>query len=80
MPRISQSSTKLSVYDDKLIVWNEDSLPEDLTFEDLKKKHSSHPHNPILASAFFKGGLIEAWGWEQLKSSMSVKKSDYRNQ
>lgn len=53
---------QISVYDDKLIVWNEGSLPDDLTFEDLKKKHSSRPHNPILASTFFKGGLIEAWG------------------
>ena len=32
---------QISVYDDKLIVWNEGSLPENLTFEDLKKKHSS---------------------------------------
>ncbi len=58
---------QISVYDDKLIVWNEGSLPEDLTFEDLKKKHSSRPHNPILASAFFKGGLIEAWGRGTIK-------------
>ena len=58
---------QISVYDDKLIVWNEGSLPEDLTFEDLKKKHSSRPHNPILASTFFKGGLIEAWGRGTIK-------------
>ena len=53
---------QISVYDDKIIVWNEGSLPENLTIEDLKTQHSSRPHNPILASAFFKGGLIEAWG------------------
>ncbi len=53
---------QISVYDDKIIVWNEGYLPDDLTIEDLKKQHSSRPHNPILASAFFKGGLIEAWG------------------
>jgi ATP-dependent DNA helicase RecG len=58
---------QISVYDDKLIVWNEGSLPKDLTFEDLKRKHSSRPHNPILASAFFKGGLIEAWGRGTIK-------------
>jgi ATP-dependent DNA helicase RecG len=58
---------QISVYDDKLIVWNEGSLPEDLTIEDLKRKHSSRPHNPILASAFFKGGLIEAWGRGTIK-------------
>ncbi len=53
---------QISIYDDKIIVWNEGSLPEDLTIEDLKIQHSSRPRNPILASTFFKGGLIEAWG------------------
>jgi ATP-dependent DNA helicase RecG len=66
---------QISVYDDKLIVWNEGSLPEDLTFEDLKKKHSSRPHNPILASAFFKGGLIEAWGRGTIKIINECKKA-----
>jgi ATP-dependent DNA helicase RecG len=53
---------QISVYDDKIIVWNEGKLPEGLSIEDLKLKHSSRPHNPILAGVFFKGGLIEAWG------------------
>jgi ATP-dependent DNA helicase RecG len=66
---------QISVYDEKLIVWNEGSLPEDLTFEDLKKKHSSRPHNPILASAFFKGGLIEAWGRGTIKIINECKKA-----
>jgi len=66
---------QISVYDDKLIVWNEGSLPEDLTIEDLKKKHSSRPHNPILASAFFKGGLIEAWGRGTTKIINECKKA-----
>lgn len=50
-------------------------MPEDLTFEDLKKKHSSRPHNPILASAFFKGGLIEAWGRGTIKIINECKKA-----
>lgn len=66
---------QISVYDNKLIVWNEGSLPEDMTFEDLKKKHSSRPHNPILASAFFKGGLIEAWGRGTIKIFNECKKA-----
>ena len=53
---------QISVYDDKMMVWNEGSLPEGLTIEDLKRKHSSRPYNPVLAGVFFKGGLIEAWG------------------
>jgi ATP-dependent DNA helicase RecG len=66
---------QISVYDDKMIVWNEGHLPDDMTFEDLKKKHSSRPHNPILASAFFKGGLIEAWGRGTLKIVDECKKA-----
>jgi ATP-dependent DNA helicase RecG len=66
---------QISVYDDKMIVWNEGSLPEDLTFEDLKRKHSSRPHNPILASTFFKGGLIEAWGRGTIKIINECKKA-----
>ncbi len=66
---------QISVYDDKLIVWNEGNLPDDMTVEDLKKKHSSRPHNPILASAFFKGGLIEAWGRGTLKIVDECKKA-----
>ncbi len=53
---------QISVYDDKIVVWNEGTLPDNLSVEDLKGPHSSRPHNPILASVFFKGGLIEAWG------------------
>ncbi|TAJ06899.1 transcriptional regulator [Marinilabiliaceae bacterium JC017] len=66
---------QISVYDDRLMVWNEGSLPDDLTIEDLKKKHSSRPHNPILASAFFKGGLIESWGRGTIKIINECKKA-----
>ncbi len=66
---------QISVYDEKLIVWNEGRLPDDMTVEDLKMKHSSRPHNPILASAFFKGGLIEAWGRGTLKIINECKKA-----
>jgi len=66
---------QISVYNDKLMVWNEGSLPDDLTIEDLKKKHSSRPHNPILAGTFFKGGLIEAWGRGTIKIINECKKA-----
>ena len=58
---------QISVYDDKFVVWNEGTLPEGLTIEDLKKKHPSRPRNPRLADVFFKGGLIEAWGRGTIK-------------
>ncbi|MFD1188647.1 ATP-binding protein [Pontibacter rugosus] len=53
---------QVSVYSDRLTVWNEGSLPDNLSVEDLKRKHPSLPRNPVLADACFKGGLIEAWG------------------
>lgn len=53
---------QISVYDDKIMIWNEGKLPEGISIEDLKKKHISRPYNPTIASVFFKGGLIESWG------------------
>lgn len=32
------------------------------TYEDLTEKHASQPFNPDIANAFFRAGLIEAWG------------------
>lgn len=58
---------QISLYDDKIMVWNFGTLLEPMTFEDLKHKHASHPRNPILADVFFKGGLIESWGRGTLK-------------
>ncbi len=53
---------QLSVYNDKLILWNEGRLPDDFTIETLLDKHPSRPHNKIVAEIFFKAGFIEAWG------------------
>jgi len=66
---------QISVYDDKIVVWNEGTLPNDLSIEDLRKPHSSRPRNPILASAFFKAGLIEAWGRGTIKIINECKKA-----
>jgi ATP-dependent DNA helicase RecG len=58
---------QISLYDDKIIIWNVGELPEQITIDDLKRKHASYPRNPRLADVFFKGGLIEAWGRGTLK-------------
>ena len=52
----------LSVYDDRLTIWNPGGLPEDLTMEQLKNKHRSIPRNRLIADVFFMAGYIEAWG------------------
>jgi ATP-dependent DNA helicase RecG len=56
------TTIQLSVYDDKMILWNPGALPHELTIEQLKKKHASYPRNKNIAEIFFKAGYIEAWG------------------
>lgn len=53
---------QISVYADRLQFWNPGQLPPGWTVEKLKGKHSSQPFNPDVANAFFRVGLIEAWG------------------
>ena len=53
---------QISVYDDKMIIWNEGGLPGTLTIEDLKHKHPSRPRNRSLSDIFYKAGYIESWG------------------
>lgn len=53
---------QISVYDDKIIIWNEGQLPENWTVEDLLRKHPSKPYNPDIANALFRSGYIESWG------------------
>lgn len=58
---------QISVYDEKLMIWNYGQLPEDWTVENLKQKHSSIPYNPDIANAFFRAGLVESWGRGTIK-------------
>lgn len=51
---------QISVYADKIYIWNPGKLPNQLTKESLLKKHASLPHNPKIADTFFKAGFIEA--------------------
>jgi hypothetical protein len=44
------------------MLWNAGELPPDWTVAKLKAKHSSRPFNPDVANAFFRAGMIEAWG------------------
>ena len=54
---------QISVYEDKIYIWNDGEMPSELdSTEKLFMKHSSKPYNPKLANVFFKSGMIEAWG------------------
>ena len=58
----SGTPIQISVYADKLWVWNPGHLPPDWTVARLTEKHSSKPFNPDIANAFFRAGEIESWG------------------
>jgi ATP-dependent DNA helicase RecG len=54
---------QISIYKDKIMIWNFGQLPENWTMEKLSKsKHPSIPFNPDIANAFFRCGYIETWG------------------
>lgn len=58
----SSTPIQISVYDDKLMIWNCGVLPENWSIETLMSKHGSRPFNPDIANVFFRAGEIEAWG------------------
>lgn len=58
----SAAPIQISVYPDKIMIWNPGELPDSWTLDTLLNKHSSRPFNPDIANAFFRSGLIESWG------------------
>ena len=60
---------QISIYDDKIYVWNDGKFPKELATQNLYKKHFSKPYNPLIAQTFFKAGVIESWGrgFEKIK-------------
>lgn len=59
----SGSPIQVSVYDDKIVVFNQGHWPEDIDLVDVyTRKHSSYPRNPNLSKVFFNAGEIEAHG------------------
>lgn len=67
---------QIRVYDNKISVWNEGTLPEGLTLAALKRSHSSRPRNPIIADVAFKGGYIDAWGRGTIKILDTCKEAE----
>ena len=61
------ASVQIRVFDNKLSIWNEGTLPLGMDMESLKRDHSSRPRNPKIADACFKAGYIDTWGRGTLK-------------
>jgi ATP-dependent DNA helicase RecG len=58
----STTPIQISVYEDKMIIWNQGLLPENWTVAKLTEKHPSIPFNPLVSNTLFRSGYIEAWG------------------
>ena len=58
----SGNPIQISVYEDKIYIWNQGLLPQNWTVKNLMAKHPSVPFNPLIANAFFRLGFIEVWG------------------
>ncbi len=56
------SNLQIKVYDKKISFSNGAHLLPEITIEKLKHSHASVPVNPLIASVFYKAGLIENWG------------------
>lgn len=67
---------QIRVYDEKISIWNEGTLPDGLTLAALRRSHSSRPRNPIIADVCFKGGYIDAWGRGTIKIIDTCKQAD----
>ncbi len=58
----SGTPIQIRVYDDKVTIYNSAVFPDNWSAQDLLAFHTSDPHNPHVANAFFRSGMTEAWG------------------
>ncbi|MEJ5363919.1 MAG: ATP-binding protein [Desulfosoma sp.] len=59
---ITGGAVSLAIYDDRLEIWSDGTLPAGLSPADLKRDHPSKPRNPLIATVFYLRGIIERWG------------------
>ncbi len=59
---IPGGAVAVALYDDHLEITNPGSFHFGITPENLTKPHESRPWNPIIASVFYRAGIIERWG------------------
>ena len=56
------AAIQMKVWNDRVEVWNEGTLPIGFTTETLANPHASRPRNRNIANVFYRAGFIEAWG------------------
>jgi len=59
---IAGGAVNVAVFDDRLEIWSDGTLPFGLQPEDLKQEHTSRPRNPYITDVFYRRGLVEQWG------------------
>jgi ATP-dependent DNA helicase RecG len=59
---IPGGAVNVAIFDDRLEVISTGLLPPGITVADLKRNHTSHTRNPLIAGVFYRRGLIEQWG------------------
>ncbi len=60
--RSTGSSISCAIYNDRMEIWNEGTLPDGFSFSELKSLHESRPRNPRIARVFYCRKLFESWG------------------
>lgn len=55
-------SVSVAIFDDRIEIWSEGTLPFGLQPDELKRVHASRPRNPTITNVVYRRGLIEQWG------------------
>jgi len=58
----STATVQVMLFADRLEVWNPGELPPNLSFQELRTKHASIPHNPLIAEPLFWAHYAETLG------------------
>lgn len=58
----SNASVQISLFADRLEIWNPGNLPPSLTLDQLRKEHRSFPRNLLFAEALYLARYIERYG------------------
>ena len=58
----SDGSVSISIFSDRVEIWNIGGLPEGMTIPELSRVHASRPRNPDIAHLFMLHGQIERIG------------------
>ena len=53
---------QIRLHEDRISLWNPARLAPGWSVASLRSRHLSRPANPDIANAFYRAGLIEAWG------------------